>query len=508
MRCLRTYLQRSGLVSTLLIGGVLGGLTAPLPSEAATLTIDGVDIPLASRDAPVGTGAGNRYTCEAGYSHCWYITPPGTATRDIQGSTGLWKLGNVSSTNRARLRIYDVGGTPETNVDKMNLTGITLTPTTASAKLIHIKINHTYDFNVQKVGNYQWGMGATGHFDPVGTETPLGNKFILTGKGKFKTPTVSDPELVIGKLDLGPVDSSPPLAPGQNGIISQTVASKTVKTACNTLNLGSCKPEITYDYELYVVGTDTLVLTDSLIGAGITCTDAELDPDIPSILRFLMRLVDPTGLLPTKISGLNEWIDDMAERYRLNPRQLAKVEKVKVALAKWLLGQTCAGKVQQVLNIDAASGIAQGLATGGRLMTTSCSDPTTCGTGTIVIRKTVYPDVVENFSFTGTGSGIGDFSIRTDQEECSEGCDNVGSQTFTHLPISAAGGVRTITETSFPPPPAYYSSWALQSVYCDGDYTQWEEIHEDGEGPLVGIRVNYLNDNQTLTCTFHNSASD
>lgn len=509
MRYLRTHLQRIGLVSTLLIGGVLGGLTVPLLSEAATLTIDGINITLNNNTpSSTTTAQGDRYPCEAGYSLCWYITPPGTATRTIAGPTGNWTIANISSSNRARVRIYDVGGTPSTNVDKMNLTGIKITPpANTTGKTLNIVLKHFYA-NGQGQGNYQWGMGVTGQFNPspATTGTVKDNKFLLVGTGAFKTADGTQDPKEIGRLDKGQI-TDPPILEGDVGNISQTLSVRSVKDSCNTSGTGLCKPDITYTYSITFYGGDTLSLTDSFIGAGITCTDAELDPDIPPILLFLMRLVDPTGVLPTKISGLNDWIDAMAVKYRLNPKQLAKVEKVKVALAKWLLGQTCVGKAQQVLNIDAASGLAQGFAAGAKLATT-CSDTNTCGTGTIVIKKTLSPDVIDNFGFTGTGSGITDFGIRTDQEECSEGCNNVGSQTFTRLLTGVAGGVRTITETSFPPPPAYYSSWALQSVYCDGDYTQWEEIHEDGEGPLVGIRVNYLNDNQTLTCTFHNSASD
>ena len=63
MRYLRKFVQRVGLVSTLLIGGVLGGLMAPLPSDAATLSIDGVNIPLLNT---TGTGEGQKYPCESG----------------------------------------------------------------------------------------------------------------------------------------------------------------------------------------------------------------------------------------------------------------------------------------------------------------------------------------------------------------------------------------------------------------------------------------------------------
>ena len=502
MRYLRKFVQRVGLVSTLLIGGVLGGLMAPLPSDAATLSIDGVNIPLLNT---TGTGEGQKYPCESGYSSCWYLTSSATASRAITGATGTWTVANDTGTNRARLRINDVGGTPATNVDKMNLTGIKITPpANTTGKTTKIVIKHTYA-NGQGSGNYQWGMGVTGQFTPSpATADVLQNKFLLIGRGKFKTPTAADPEKEIGRIDKGPFgDGTPLIEAGDIGIVSQTLPVTTVKTGCNTDSTGFCRPEITYEYNITSVGADTLKLTDSLIGAGISCTDAQLDPLIPQIILFLMRLVDPTGVLPTHISGLNDWIDAMAVKYNLNPKQLAKVEKVKVALAKWLLGQTCAGKPQVVLNTDSTSGVAQGVAAGGKLVTT-CSDTNTCGTGTINIIKAVQPNIIDNFPFTGTGSGITDFGILTDQDVCNDGCIE-GSQTFSRLLTGEAGGSRTIKETVFPDPPAGHYPWALDSVTCNGEGEQVTNLY-DGDGPLVGIRVNYLNDNQTLTCTFSNFA--
>ena len=505
MRYLRKFVRRVGLVSTLLIGGVLGGLMAPPPSEAMTISIDGKDLPVSTLFP---------YTCETGYSSCWYIigsaTSPSTNTRQITGPTGTWTVANIAGTNRARVRINDVGGTPATNVDKMNLTGIKLTPpANTTGKTTKIIIKHTY-INGQGSGNYQWGMGATGHFTPSpATADVLQNKFILTGRGKFKTPTAAtdpDGDKQIGKIDKGPFgDGTPPVEAGDVGIVTQTVPVTTVKTGCNSDDTGKCKPEMTYEYELKFVGADTLTLTDSFIGAGISCTDAELDPLIPQVILFLMRLVDPTGVLPTHISGLNDWIDAMAVKYNLNSKQLAKVEKVKVALGNWLLNQTCAGKAQLVLNTDSTRGQNAGRLAGGKLVTT-CSDTNTCGTGTIVIKKTMSPDIIESFGFTGTGSGITDFGILTDQDVCNDGCMG-GSQTFSLLQTGSAGGSRTIKETSFPAPPGGHDPWRLDSVTCDGEYYQVEEVFDDGEGPLVGIKVNDLNDNQTLTCTFHNFSS-
>ena len=371
MRYLRKFVQRVGYVSTLLIGGVLGEVMAPLSSEAMTISIDGQAL---SSLTP--------YTCESGYSSCWYITSSAsaTSTRQITGPTGTWTVGNATGTNRARVRINDVGGTPATNIDKINLTGIKLTPpANTTGKTTHIIITHTFASG-QGSGNYQWGMGATGYFSSTNPGTVLNNRFVLLGKGKFNTPNTSDPEVEIGRLDKGAFKS--PLAPGANGIVTQTAAVRTVKTACNTNAGGSCKPTITYDFQITVVGIDPLVLTDSMAGAGITCTDAQLNPLIPHILRVLMSLIDPTGNRPIYISDLNAWLDLMGQKYRLNQRQLAKLANLKIALDKWFSSQSCPGQVERFLRDDSIRGVTQGRAVGGILVTT-CADTNTCGTITI-----------------------------------------------------------------------------------------------------------------------------
>ena len=66
------YLRWVGLVSSLVIGGVLGGLMAPLPSEAApTLTLQ-VD-----SGTPVNI-LGGTVTCPTGFTSCFAVG--GTAT--------------------------------------------------------------------------------------------------------------------------------------------------------------------------------------------------------------------------------------------------------------------------------------------------------------------------------------------------------------------------------------------------------------------------------------------
>jgi hypothetical protein len=427
-----------------------------------------VNIPLSNT---IGTGEGSKYTCETGFTSCWYITGSTTATRNITGATGTWKVANVSATNRARVRFNDAGGTPATNVDKMNFTGVILTPPlgNTAGKTTHIIITHTFA-NGQGVGNYQWGMGATGYFDPaLSTDTVLNNKFVLNGRGKFSS---NESEVSIGRLDKGSFKS--PIIAGTNGIVTQTVPVTTVKTACNTDGSGFCRPTITYDFEVTVVGQDALVLTDSVTCGGITCTDAQLDPLIPPILRFLMRLVDPLpAVLPTHISGLNAWIDAMAVKYNLNPTQLAKLEKFKVALFKWLASQTCAGKVTTLLTQDSTSGVNEGVGAGGTLVTT-CVDTNTCGTITITknTRNALGSPLQtsDTFTFNVTGPSLLNETI------------SMGGQNSQSKTVTVESGTYDITEGEL-------SEWTLNSSSCGL------------EGPTTNVFVDV---GENVSCTFNN----
>ena len=103
MRCLRWI----GLMSGLLLVGVLGELLAPLPSHALSVMIDGRTVGLTPTSA----------ACTSGYNLCAFIP---------SGTYGRLTVGDVSSTNKARIMIGD--NSAASSLDLLKLTGITFTP--------------------------------------------------------------------------------------------------------------------------------------------------------------------------------------------------------------------------------------------------------------------------------------------------------------------------------------------------------------------------------------------
>ena len=130
------YLQRVGLLSTLLIGGVLGGLLAPLPSDAAggvqlpelTLQVDGLPTTTQTGATLPGTSIlGNKIaSCNTadvglGYTACYAILiDPATVYPGTNGR--LYRIQNATGAT-ARLRVGDNLGQ-----DNFSLIGVHLYP--------------------------------------------------------------------------------------------------------------------------------------------------------------------------------------------------------------------------------------------------------------------------------------------------------------------------------------------------------------------------------------------
>ena len=257
------YLRWFGLVSCLLIVGVLGGLLVPLSSEAApaTLTIQGLSVGLTLN----GPGCGS----DTGFNTCYSLNGTNITTDTTRQNTiriGDWYVGDVSGTNQARVLINDVSTTG--SVDTMKMTGVTFTPvipgTVATPQVVHAVVTNTYNVGGGNIaGNYTWGLVQGGQFDPPTIENVVGDRLKLTGTG-----TANGVNFPLGVLDTGSFTTS--TINNIVGYVAKSKAASVVKPACNT-GSNRCAPKITYDYEITVRGLDTLFLTDSIFGIGGPC---------------------------------------------------------------------------------------------------------------------------------------------------------------------------------------------------------------------------------------------
>lgn len=424
------YLRWIGLMPSLLIVGVLEGLLAPLPSEALnsqqpTVTFQGssssVNISM-TRIPNVNNACPSPDTA---YNSCWSIAPGTYGSGNDQ-----WVVGHYNATsNKARVLINDASAAGSR--DSMKLTGITFKPvvpgTAASPRVLHVIITHPFNEGGGNIsGDYQWALAQGGQFDPPSTENVIGNRLKLTGTGSGSGIT----NFSLGILDTGNFTTSTIL--DKVGYVTKSKAASVVKPACNT-GSGRCAPTIKYDYEITVVGSDQLQLSDSVFGAGGVC--------YKGLKLALMKLID----------HIFDKFDHLADAE--HPMGCNKFAE---------------GLNEQVQGAVAAI-VAEGIASGGVAVET-------CEGACIVINKTVDPDLNTGeapvtFGFTGTGAGISNFTLIT---------DGIGGESTTFSNLATGAVPRTITETGFPfvpdtfddVPPAqsdHDSFWWTRSVSCESN---------------------------------------
>jgi hypothetical protein len=477
-----------GLVYCLVIVGVLGGLMAPLPSQAdppmPTLTIDGVTI---NNLIYYGDGCGTGTTPAArqaapfdtAYNACWSIPnasggvlfiSPSLVTTEAQRTggrlVGQWYISSYSSTNKARVLIYDVSS--GSNPDGMKLSGTSITPTAggAATRITDVILINTFNQpdggNLK--GNYSWAMSQGGHIDPFpNTETMVGSGVRLSGTIQKVDNTN------IGNGDLGFLEKYNPLAgptgPANiNGSLTESKASTKVKNNDNVTNaichtntvtrngvpVDLCAPKITLTWHVTIKGLDRFNLTDSLVGCPGSCNAGEepiCDPSegeegglgcLPSCEQIL-AICDGDGEAP--------------------------------------------GIIPTSVQADVDEGIAVGAveacgAAGGCILNMVKATPAKIGAALTVPFIADGPGVVSPFSVLTNADGIGGHNTK----DLATG-HNVGTRTFT---------------------PTTPSGWELDGVSCVSSLipttSKWKKI---GSSFKTGLEVRELGVGDTLTCTWH-----
>ena len=265
-----------GLVFSLLIVGVLGGLMAPLPSEAGTpmLTLE-VD-PDPDGDGPlVKGGLGSMpillagATCiqvelDAGYNQCYSIDQSAVAT----GKSGHKFMAKGADTGvNPRLLISD-----KANGDVSRLTGVMFYPTTnfstSTVHTLRVVMTNTFDYIANTSPDASLGMRSGGMFvaGPTPTSPYVTKNDAVTFKGKGKFQGAGGPE-----VDLVNSSNPSPLS-FQEGtsvtrsyfILDQVIVYPSFPCDADGGGIGTvCIPIITLTYDVTLSGPDSFVLTDS-----------------------------------------------------------------------------------------------------------------------------------------------------------------------------------------------------------------------------------------------------
>jgi len=352
------------------------------------------------------------------------------------------------------------------SLDLLKLTGITFRPAVAGGtKTTTVVVTHTYNAGGgNPAGNYSWGYGMSGYFDPPGPngtdENVVGNRLRQIGNGNFAGVSVT-----LGSgIDTGVLAS--PSTKNLSGSISRTSPATVVRPNCNT-GSNRCAPAITQTFTITVVGADTLVMTDSFIAAGGTCRPVDQVIPIPPHLYALMLKLDPNA--PNDINQLSAWLKKMGQKYLNKPTQKKLLAYLIHELEKWLaktVPGTCP-EIEEEINVvlvdDEEKEMDAAEAAG--------AVPATPGT-TITITKNTNQETNETFTFNISREG-----------SSSTETISMDGQTSQSFAVAVEPGMTyNITENSL-------AGWSLTSSSC-GD-----------EGPTTDIVVE-VGDN--VNCTFNN----
>lgn len=436
------YLRWIGFMPSLLIVEAFGELMAPLPSHALTVTINGSPVSTSSR------------SCDAGFTLCLSINP-GTV------AGGTWRVGNVSASNTARVMIADTSAA--NSLDRIKLTGITFEPVVAQGtKNATVVVTHTFNAGGgNPAGNYAWGYGMAGQFDPPPTENIVDDRLRQTANGNFAGVSVT----MGSGLDTGLLKI--PSTNNLNGSVTKPSVSSVVRPNCNT-GSNRCAPTVTQTFTITVVGGDKLVLTDSVIGCGGTCRQVdEVIPISPLLYRLMLKL-DPNA--PNDINKLSAWLAKMGQKYAKNEEQKKLLDYLIRELDKWLaktVPGTCPEileEINAVIEEDMQAELVAAQAAG--------AVPAEPG-GTITITKNTDRATSDDFTFAISGESPSTETIAMD------------GQTSQSIVVTVEPGTYNITENP-------RDGWSLNgSPLCE-------------DGPTEGVRVE---PGSNVDCTFNNKKS-
>lgn len=293
------FLQRAGLVSTMLIGGVVGGLMAPLPSDAGTpadgtlsltLQVDGLPATpanlLVTSGGDPAPGVCTATETSNNYTSCWNVNTGST----LYGTAGRkYRMVRADSNVAGRFRVADKLGQ-----DKMQLVGVKFEPevtTWSQSQTVtvvlkehnvfnsSVNINNATDANDNNPAKYSLVIRSGGAFSAPSGQSPVGDIVTFTGSGKFQGssfvnmlsppgPNNNNP-VVKNSLPLsftveGPVDDPGPLSfdGNSNATLGQVVTYPQFVCIDATPNFTTtCRPDITLTTTISFVGPDSMTLT-------------------------------------------------------------------------------------------------------------------------------------------------------------------------------------------------------------------------------------------------------
>ena len=278
------YLRQVGLVFSLLIVGILGGLMAPIPSEAATLTLDGATINVSTSTTSC--------TLRSGFNACFDLafTSPLEVNNKwiVFDCSALDKPCGSTFTGRAKTDVNDVSSCSTCTSDMLAMGGIGIkakfpSSTGQSGRLV---VRHTFNAASNASSSLYYALAQQGWFDPPLSENAVGDSVTMTATARH--PSTNALLLNLGGFTKASIVSPTSLDVKVSFGISQTTPQ--LKGTCDT-GSNKCNPLVEYIFDFTVKGSDLFVLTNSLAGGGGTCGNTGNLPSCPDLIAALSATI-------------------------------------------------------------------------------------------------------------------------------------------------------------------------------------------------------------------------
>lgn len=533
----RRCFQCVGLVSILLLTAVLGGLTAPLPSYAATAP----SIVSATMQVDNGTVVpilGSLKTCPSTqFNWCYSLLQTSATGTNGAGKTRKFSVTQYSSTNTPSLNIADF-----VNSNLVKPTGFIIDPLVDSSTLgtgwsyseghtvtltFKIKFDScgyygqttTCTSNKDSSGSHTFGHGGTGIYAakscvlPIcsGTNTVQGSRSDLSAKGDL-SPTILGWVLYDTYQNPVPTDYT-----NQPSIMPFYWAEKSTSTLGTTYTLSSvttyasndcresstastCAPTWTYTHRYSFLGPDQLKVADSDILVDFL-TDLCFKPQGPPTNNPNNPCKNQSG---KKLTDISDVITNT-----LSTTSTTEVQDAQNA--GYPLGEQCA------LDDPACP----------------CTGPQCVASYVHILQVTPNNNLFEAFPFKASGPGLGTvdnpllYSITPIKQTIvfpdgttASGWFGVPDAATTTLlnNIPAFGGQWRFDVNGYPPGPDTQHVWDMDAINCtsklygrlpsDGgtvtsdSFTFWDEP-QGSNGVKTGMDVFALQGKDVLWCVWH-----
>lgn len=524
-------LRGVGVLLSLLIVGVLGGLVAPLPSGAVNATTPTIEITVESMsgstilDTGVGTftlGSGlnapTATSCPAGGPNYCYplVTFESNSTKGTVGPANRQFKVMHAPNQTAKLNISDYKTISNTNPsDTMVLTGVQFVPivtaagwpTTAKVRLT-VRVRNKFDAQPNPPANgstsfYPFGMTVGGFFgsspSPIGDISQIYGKGTLVTAGVGTVSTAGQPKSIYNNntnydADLavnssGCTEGNTAKSPLCKTVASPGLTAQLTFTAGQNSTYYPGSPSSTPASQQFACTNNAAAGSKSVVdpkGANISYSDPSCQPDITKFHVFTLFGPDSVVLSGSSHSGGGVCGPKPLPACDCDDRGKDNVCKsINAFLAK---------HNQDEKDLQ-----------GGIEASVPCSTDICNGTLRTLIRVTPAPASTppgnNEFPFIGAGPRIDNFEIPTDANGNGELLPP-----FANLITGRGGTALIISAGDFPPKDAN-SFWQVDQINCassNGSTIPDVDFNTGPGGPNKGpLTVHAIGNGDTLTCLWH-----